>query len=334
VDRETRRWLAVFGVTFVISIVVGWFLPDGLNELAGLVGEPKVAVSPLTRFFCLALLFLILAGIDFMLWLRGQARKTNLDITTSLSRGLADYGSEIAEGILIRSLLPYRARTPAQAADGARVMKIFGDLLGGIPPDLLPGYSVFVEDRLSRVADDLRDLANGRVRVNIEQHLQINRRFAAIAGSYTHINRRAYNAPDDWTEEWRSMVTEFGDGGFSPEYLVLMTEDDLTHNAEKIRRMYSYLHDCGWSLRCCALEQVKDTIGNEIPTDANVDVYSGVAAKLHWIPVAGYRGAAALDIRLVQLDAEPKLRGFVNVVRRFAWVPDPATGGRPTIALD
>jgi hypothetical protein len=92
--------------------------------------------------------------------------------------------------------------------------------------------------------------------------------------------------------------------------------------------MIRYLGDNGWEFRCCALEEVHDTIGKAHDVDANVDVFSGRAAKLHWTPDAGYRHAATIDIRLVKLANDQSVRNYIDTVRRFAWVPEATTGLR------
>jgi hypothetical protein len=197
-----------------------------------------------------------------------------------------------------------------------------------VPPELLAGYSVVLEDQLSGVGDEVRALGSSRVSVNIAQHLQMNRRMANCEKSYTHINRRAFNAPVEWTEDWRNMVEEFGAAPFRPEYIVVMPKRDLEHAADKICSMARYLTENSWVLRCCSLEEVYDTVGRTHDVDANVDVFSGQAAKLHWTPDAGYRHAATISIRLVRLSTDQTVRSYVDTVRRFAWAPDPTTGLR------
>lgn len=327
-DREAWKWLAVFALTFVVSVVGGWFLPDGLNEVARLAHQSKVPTTGLVHFFSLALLFSMLATIDLIIWSRSQARKTAADIDGAIRGGLASYSAEVAESAVLQSLLPYKAATKEQASYGARIVKLLGDVLVAVPHELLPGYSVYIEDCMSRVGDQVRILGNSRVGVNIEQHLAINRRMAHSESGYTHLNRRVFNAPNDWTEDWRNMVAEFGAAAFTPEYIVVMEKASLEQHADKVRSMYTFLNEHAWLFRCCELEQVLDTIGEELPTDANVDVFGASAAKLHWIPTAGYRGAATIDIRLVRLLSEPVLQSYVNTVRRFAWTPDKATGMR------
>jgi hypothetical protein len=328
-DRETWKWLGVFALTFVVSVVGGWFLPDGLNEVAELTHQAKVPTTALVRFFSLALLFSTLATIDLIVWSRSQARKAAANIDGAIRGGLASYGAEVAESAVLQSLLPYKAATKEQASYGAGIIKLLGDVLAAVPHELLPGYSVYIEDCMSRVGDQVRTLGNSRVGVNIEQHLAINRRMAHSEKGYTHLNRRVFNAPNDWTEDWRNMVAEFGAAAFTPEYIVVMEKASLERHADKVRSMYAFLGTHAWLFRCCELEQVLDTIGEELPTDANVDVFGASAAKLHWIPAAGYRGAATIDIRLVRLLSEPALQSYINTVRRFAWTPDKATGMRP-----
>lgn len=329
-DREAWVWLAVFTLTFVVSVVGGWFLPDGLNEVAGLVHQAQVPTTGLVRFFSLALLFSILATIDLIVWSRTQTRKAGREIDEAIRGGLIDYGAKVTESAVLQSLLPYKAATQEQAAYGARITKSLGDVLASVAPELLPGYSVYIEDRISHVRDRVRMLGDSRVSVNVEQHLIINRRMAHSENAYTHINRRIFNVPGDWTADWRNMVTEFGAAPFTPEYIVVMARDAMETQADLVRSVQVYLTERSWVFRCCELEQVLDTIGAELPTDANVDIFGPAAAKLHWIPESGYRGAAMIDVRLVRLASEPALQSYVNAVRRFAWTPEHTTGQRPS----
>jgi hypothetical protein len=322
------KWLGGFSLTFLVSVVGGWFLPDGLNELAVALGEEPLPTTPLVRFFSIALLFVLLAALELILWAREQTLLTNEQIDSALRSGLSSYGADLAENAVLQSLLPYRATSVDQAAYGARAVKLLGDVLVDVPPELLPGYSVVLEDRMSGVGDEVRALGSGRVSVNIAQHLQMNRRLAHSEKSYTHINRRVFNAPADWTEDWRNMVQEFGAAAFKPEYIVVLPQSELELATDKIRSMLRYLNDSAWEFRCCALEEVHDTVGKENDIDANVDVFSGRAAKLHWTPDAGYRHAATIDIRLVKLSTDQSVGNYVDTVRRFAWIPELTTGLR------
>jgi hypothetical protein len=327
-ERDDRKWIVAFLATFIVATIGGWFLPDGLNDITRAFGQPTVAVTPLTRFFSLALLFAILAALDLLLWLRNTSRKAMRDVDATVRASLAQHTAELTESALLRSIVPYGAQTPDDAAESARLIKAFGVLLSSIPPQLLAGHSVLVRAGLARIGAELHAVARTGINVDIEQHLQITRRFVQANGSFTQINRKAYLVPDEWTQEWLHLVDEFGKRSPPPEYIVLMRDGELRDAADKIRSTATYLHDRGWSFRCCDLGQVEDSLGDAAP-DYNVDVYGEIAAKLHPSPPGRYRGSVTFDLKLIDLAGETDLVRFIAAVRRFARAPtnDWPTGG-------
>src|SRR5680860_544910 len=102
----TRTWLLLFVATFALSVALGWFLPDGLNQLAGLTGQDPVPDTSLTRFFCFALLFLVAASTEVLVWLRVQANNAVDRIEATVAKGLSDGILDAAESTVLRALLP------------------------------------------------------------------------------------------------------------------------------------------------------------------------------------------------------------------------------------
>jgi hypothetical protein len=315
-------WLGTFAATFLASAAAGWFLPDGLNAVADLLGEQSVPVTALTRFFSVAVLLVLSAGIELILWLRSQSLQASAAIDDAVKASLERHSVEMAETALVRSLLPHNAATPEEAAEGARLLKAFGRLLAMVPPNLLAGYSVLIDRGMAQIATDVRAVATPGLNVDIEQHIQITRRLAQRGGAFTQINRNAYSVPQEWTQEWVNLVDDLGKVSPTPEYIVLMPRKDLDANAAKIHEMSTYLGARGWSFRCCDLDQVEDSLGAAIPPD-NIDVYGDVAAKLHPAPSGPYRGRLKFDLRLVDLDGQAELRRFISTVRRFGRTPSP-----------
>jgi hypothetical protein len=312
--------MAIFVATFALSLVLGWFLPDGLNQLAGLTGQDRVPDTSLTRFFCFALLFLIAAAIEVLVWLRAQANDAVERIETTVARGLADGAAEAAQSAVLRALLP-TSSSPENASMAARQLNVFGALLASVPPQLFAGLSVLVEDGLNEVDARIGEATGPGLNVNIQRHVEITRRIAEHASTFTQINRRAFRVPGQWTQEWLDLVDELGSRGLSTEYIVLMPRDSLDSQSDEIDGMARYLGERGWALRCCELERVQDTLGGKLPTAANVDVYDGRIAKLQAPPQGEYRGGIQLEMRLVELSRDPELRSFVAAVRQFARAP-------------
>lgn len=323
---SNRQWIGIVVFTFLATFVAGLFLPDGANKVAGWFGKDQVPDSPLVRFLSFLVLLLVTVGIELVLWLRSQTRETLQDVSTIVERGIAVHGRDIAESAALRSLLPHQAATTEAAAEAGRLVKVFGDLLADMPPDLVAGYSIVLHDLLADVAAELETVGSSGFEVDVGRHLDIARALAAGASSFTQINRRAYDVSREWTEVWRGLVVEFGARRWPaarPEYIVLMAADELASNEAKIRGMHAYFEDAGWSMRCCELEAVKDTFAGRLPTDADaIDIYSDVAAKLLWLPAGtGFSGAIQVRIQLARLVVQTRLREFVREVQRSAQPP-------------
>jgi hypothetical protein len=160
-DRDTKRWIGVFAGTFVLSLVGGWFLPDGFNALAKLLHDPKLQVSGLIRFFAFVALFILLIAIDLMIWMRSQWTKSVASVDKAVEDAMKKHSSEMAERALVRALLPQRAATEEEAADAAGLLHKFGSVLGSVPPHLLSGYGVFIGKGIARITEDLARVTAG-----------------------------------------------------------------------------------------------------------------------------------------------------------------------------
>jgi hypothetical protein len=323
--HETRTWLLVFSATFIASVAVGWFLPDGLNQLARLLDQPEVPTSALTRFFSFLLVFVISAGFESLVWVRRQTMVTAERVTEAVERGVVLGVVAAAESAVLRSAVPYAAGTPGDASIVGHLLKTFGTLLAAIPPGLLAGYSVMLENGLATLRNDVDAVASPGLKISIREHLEITRRLAREAKTFTQINRRAYLAPQQWTQEWLHLVDELGARDLATEYIVLMSAKDLAARTVEIESMREYLTEHRWMFKCCEIEQVRDALGGRIPTEANVDVYDSRVAKLQTPPEGRYRGGIELDMTLADLDHRPDLLSFVMAVRQFAVA---STGGR------
>lgn len=315
------RWIVVVSITFLLSLVIGWFLPDGLNKLAKALGQPEVPATALTRFFCFALLFVITAATELLLWMRQQTSEILGRVAESVEHQLQASAAIATEGAVLRAVLPTLDATPEEASCSAALVKTFGTVLGSIPRGLLIGYSVLIENGLANVDDDIHAVGTGGLRVNIRQHVEITRRLAHQASSFTQINRKAFDVPRQWTQEWLDLVDELGARTLTTEYIVLMTADELEAKAPEIQTMRAYLEARRWTLRCCQVERVEDALGGALPTQANLDVYDGDIAKLQTPPSGEYRGGIELNMQLVELRRQPAIRSFVTAVQQFGQVP-------------
>jgi hypothetical protein len=318
---DEARWILIVAATFLLSLAAGWFLPDGLNELARLLGQPEVPVAALTRFFSFALLFAITGVTELLLWTRQQTTATIRKVDETIERQLAASAATATESAVLRAVLPLHDATPEEASCSTTLLKTFGSVLSSVPRGLLVGYSVLVEQGLANVDDDIHAVGSGGLKVNIRQHVEITRRLAQQASSFTQINRKAFDVPAQWTQEWLDLVDELGARTLSKEYIVLMTESDLRGRADEIRGMQAYLGQRRWTLKCCEVERAEDALGGALPTQANLDVYDGDIAKLQTPPSGEYRGGIELNMQLVELRRQPAIRSFVTAVRQFGQTP-------------
>jgi hypothetical protein len=320
VDRNTWKWIGLFAATFVVGLVGGWLLPDGMNDVAGWFNQPKVTVTPLVRFFSQLLLFTILIALDLMLWLRSQSAKTLGDVQPTVKDALALHSTEMAERAVLRALLPQTAASEEEAAESARLLKQFSAVLASVPAHLMVGYGVLIHKGIVKMSADLANVATKGLEVDVEQHLQITRRFVGSDRPFVQIQRRAYNVDQDWTQEWLNLVDVLGKRSPRPEYIILMPADDLSANRDKIDGMGAHLSAREWSFKCCELERVRDSIGGRLPED-NLDVYGDVAVKLH-PPAASYRSRPTFELKLVDLSRDADLRRFIDAVRNYARAPN------------
>lgn len=225
----------------------------------------------------------------------------------------------MAERALVRAILPQTAGSEEAAAESARLLRNFGTLLQSVPAHLLPGFGVLIRKGIDRTGRDLEAVANHGLNVDVEEHLQITRRLAGSNRGFLQIQRRAFNVPADWTQEWIDLVDEFGKRSPTPEYIVLMRATELEAARAKVHEMSEYLSTRGWSFKCCELDRVEEILGQGGPTD-NLDVYGEIAVKLH-PPADGYRNRPNFDLRLVDLAGQADLQRFIARVRSFARVP-------------
>jgi hypothetical protein len=318
-DRTTWKWILLFAMTFFVGLLGGWFLPDGMNHVAVWFHQPKVTVTPLIRFFSQLLLFAALMALDLMVWLRAQSATTLQNIEPTVKNALALHSAEMSKGAVLRALLPQTGESEEEAAASARLLKQFAAVLGSVPAHMMVGYGVLIQKGIAEVSADLAKLATEGLEVDVEQHLQITRRFVGSNRPFAQIQRMAYDVDHDWTQEWLDLIDILGKRSARPEYIVLMPADDLSVNRGKIDGMAAHLSAREWSFRCCELERVQDSIGGDLPED-NLDVYGEVAVKLH-PPAPSYRRRPTFNLKLVDLSRDAELRRFVDAVRSFARVP-------------
>jgi hypothetical protein len=309
--RTTARWIGQMLLLAAVGAVGGWFLPRGLN----LLGGKPIPDDPLVRFLAAAVLFGLSTAVSVMLWAHSRAELTAAELDRTLRDGLHEQGREIMESAVFRALLPQAANTQREAAILGEMVRRYGQLVAEIPKGLLSAYFVLVEAELAELTEEVRAISSSAGKpVTIRQHLQITRRLVEDHGSFLQINRRAFNAPEEWTHEWLGLVHDLGAAGISPEYVVLMRQGDLDNAAAALASMDAYLPAHGWRFRYCSTEEVEESLGGRLPTVWNVDVYGGRIAKLQRPPEGKYRGGIQLDLRLVMLEEAQELRTFIQAV--------------------
>jgi hypothetical protein len=316
---EGRRWFGGILAAFLASLLLGWLLPNGLNEFSRLTGQEEIPTTPLVHFFCFAMAFFLTLGTELLLWSRRHTADAIESITRAVKEGLATGTAAAMKLAVVRSILPHHDADAAQTSRSIELLTAYADVLATIPQPMLNGYSVLVEDGLARMESDLRSVASTGLEVNIQRHVEITRRLTAEARSFLQINRKSFLVPDEWTQEWLDLVDELGARAkLEKHYTVLMGSEDLRRHRDEIAGMAAYLDQRGWQLSTCSLEKVSDGLGSSVPTMANLDVYDGRFAKLQSPPEGRYRGGVRLEMTLVELDRRPELRRFINAVVQYA----------------
>jgi hypothetical protein len=316
VDRH--GWIFATAVVAAVTTLGGWYIIDGLNVIADLLGKPKAPVNAETRAYSSIALFLAGVALEVVVWSRGKIDESVAETMQRVQASLDDGVHRAVEDAVLQSLLP----TGPEVDRGSRFIglsKTFVALVADVPASLLPGYSVILEAKLAELSVTLRDFERSGAQVNVFGHLEMTRRFSETASSFLQINRRAFHAPSEWTQEWCSFVAEMGRRDVMSEYIVLMSQADLIKHAPQIKSMDSYLRARRWTMGVCMVEDVMDALGGHLTTPSNVDVYDARVAKLQTPPNDGrYQGGIDLDLRLVELSRDQELASFVRTVTQFA----------------
>jgi hypothetical protein len=315
---EARRWILWLGAAFLLALALGWLLPNGLNVLARLFGQPEVPETALVHFFCFAMAFFASASVELLIWMRQRTTQALEDLDEVVRSGLEAGVPDAVSNAVLRTVLPNTSGSREGAEDNARLLFAYANLLATVPPRLLSGYSVLIEDGVAQVEHDLRSVASTGLEVNIQRHVEITRRLTARAHAFVQINRKAFDVPRQWTQEWLDLVEELGARDLNSEYIVLMTSEALAEADLQLRSMAKYLESRNWNFRCCAVEKVRDALGGLIPTEANLDIYDAEIAKLQSPPKGEYVGGVKLNLQLLELQRHPEVAHYIDVVRQYA----------------
>jgi len=317
-QTEARRWMLWLGVAFLLALAFGWLLPSGLNAVAGGLGQPEVPETALVHFFCFAMAFFASGSVELLIWMRQRTTQALDDLDEVVRSGLEAGVPDAVSNAVLRTVLPNTSGSREGAEDNARLLFAYTNLLATVPPRLLSGYSVLVEDGVAQVEQDLRSVASTGLEVNIQRHVEITRRLTVRAHAFLQINRKAFDVPRQWTQEWLDLVDELGARDLNSEYIVLMSSEGLAGADLQLRSMADYLEARNWNFRCCAVEKVRDALGGLIPTEANLDIYDGEIAKLQSPPEGEYVGGVKLNLQLLELQRHPEIAHFIDVVRQHA----------------
>lgn len=318
---DTRNWVLVFAGTFVASLVLGWLLPDGINFFVKLTGGSPTSTTPLTRFFCFALSFVLMLMLELLIWIRAHEQATKEAMEATVRDGLRLQAAEVVNSSMLRALVPSRAANPQAAAETAGLISELSRTVGEVPASLVPGYSVLLRDGMKQASMEASAALNAGQMVDIRRHLEITRNLAHQASYFTQINRRTFDVPAKWTQEWLALVDEFGAWQAPATYIVLMESGKLAANKEDLQSMKVHLESRKWIFECCELEGVLDTFGGKLPNIAentNIDVFGDAVAKLQTPPKGEYRGGIELKLRLLELSDSPELKKFIDAVTSFS----------------
>ena len=312
------RWLLVSVLLFCLSAILSLFLPNGFNWLMGLFGEQPVTITPLIRLYWFLCIFLFLRGVEMTFWARSEFTRLFTKFSTSFDDSIAKKLDQLLNRSLLRFFWPSVANDSDQFLLLSRRFHTVLSPLASVDPSLLPAYAVLIERQLQEFENEVSRISTVGCRADIATHIAISRRLTAGASAYLQIQRRAFLAPDEWTQEWCDFVTDLSRQRMAREYIVLADRALLTSECARLQSMATFLRARHFVFSFCDAKHIEDSLGGSLPTDDVIEVFDMNIVKLATLPEGKYRGGINLNLILTRLAQREGLRRMVDCVVRSA----------------
>ena len=251
-----------------------------------------------------------------MLAVKTQLRES---LPGALDSSLATNRTITTQGALLHALLPILKEGPEHAVQAGQLIESFLDIVSAVPPDLFSGYSVILEKALSELQSEVHGIQKQGRDVDILEHIEITRRLAEKAQSYLTVNWKAFSVPDEWTAEWRKLVTELGSrNDLARSYIVLLDDSLIGVEDYKLRSMEDFLSRHGWIFKVCSVGSVIEALAGQLPTERNIEVFDHKIVKYQTVPEGLYRGGIRLNLSFEVLVNNGAMDRFLNLVLTHA----------------
>ncbi|MBE9116535.1 hypothetical protein IQ249_11555 [Lusitaniella coriacea LEGE 07157] len=312
------QWLLASIFLFVLSAIVSWFMPNGVNLISQLFGQEVYPITPLIRLFSFMFSFLFLIGIEVIIWVRVEIGNFKKEIPFLLTNKIILSTREVVDNAILKLFVNSLKDRPQNIKAIHKILEEFANPLIELPSEVLDSYLIVIEGFARRFNEYIKNLGQDGCHVNLREHLETTKWLAAKSQTYLQIQRKAFKAPDEWTNQWCQLLDWLQKRRISCEYIVLMDRESLENEKEKIQSMNMYLSQRGFIFKYCILEDVEDSLGGTLPTEENIEVFNNKIVKLQAIPIGGYKGGITIKMTLFDINTRDKIRRLVNYVTDFA----------------
>lgn len=315
---RNSAWILSSIIIFIISTFVSWFIPEGLNLLSQSLRQETYEITPFVRYSSIIVGFLFTVGIEMLVWLKQEVKATKKEIIKSVTETISnDIQREVSASTLSLILKSLR-NSPESAFLIQKSVKDFAEPFTRISPDILYANSVVVECYIKKFNEDIKNLNSDGCSVSLREHLETTKLLLSTSKSYLQIQRKAFDAPNEWTNQWCQLVDDFKDSKCKKEYVVLMDQQSLVNERAKIESMKKYLEQRGFSFKCCFLKDVLDSLGGNLPTESNLEVFDEKIVKLQDLPSGNYQGGIRLKMTLFDIAERDSVHRLINYVNNFS----------------
>jgi hypothetical protein len=315
---KNSAWIIKSALVFIISTFVSWFIPDGLNLLSQVLGQGTDEITFFVRYSSSIVGFLFGITIETLAWLKQEAKTNKEEIVESVTSTISISVQKEVNSSILTLILRSLDNNSESASLIQKSVKDFAEPFARVPPDLLYANSIVIEGYIKRFNEDIKSLNSDGCDVSIREHLETNKLLLSTSKSYLQIQRKAFKAPEEWTEQWCQLINSLKDSECKREYIVLMDKISLDKEKNKIESMRKYLQDRGFIFKYCDLKDVLDSLGGNLPTDDNLEVFDEKIVKLHGLPTGVYSGGITLKMTLFDISERDNIRRLIDYVNKLS----------------
>jgi hypothetical protein len=307
---KSARWFVIEIVVAIMSSILGWLLPDGLNYVAHILQQKSLAVTPVERFLSALVIFLFVTTIQLIITTRETANSILEELPMNIQK--------LLDKSVLSIFLDRIAQSPQGIESMERIVAAAMSPLSYGNIALIDARAVIIERALASATQDIQLISNTGLDVDIFDNNEITMRLASRCYSYKQIQRKAYQVPGEWTQTWMRFVAELGAKQVSCEYVVLIDRQTAVDNRKKLDSMQKYLCAHNWTFYYCDLKDVLDSLGGVLPTDWNLEVFDRQIIKIQETPAGFYHGGIRLKVALYGLDERAEMRRMAEAVAKHS----------------